>query len=254
MKRFLSVLAIFATVSISVGAQDVATSVKKAPAVSYAQKYVDAIASSKDLSTSSFGVLAVTVGGDTIAKRNHRIKLLPASSTKVVSTGLAISTLGSDYTIRTSVGYTGSIRDGVLKGDLYIVGGGDPTLFCEDSIATPREKVFKDWMKFLSDKGIRKIDGRIVGDGRFFEGYADSPSWCYEDIGTYYGTGGDALSFCRNTVLIGVKAGSYVGAPVSCIVTAPSLPWMDWRYSCTTGEKGTGDELYLYASDIVPVS
>jgi len=249
------ILTAAALLSLTVSFAQPAVSTKDRPAkYQYVQRYVDAVTSSKDNKSSSFGVLAVTIGGDTVAAKNPLVKLLPASSAKLISTGLSMNEFGSDYKIKTSIGYTGKIEEGTLKGDVYIIGGGDPTIGSADSIATPTDKLFAQWMKILSDAGIKNIEGMIIGDGRYFEGYTEHPSWCYEDIGTYYGTGGNALCFYRNVVDVKVKAGAKVGDRVEVTPSYPSMPWMTWNATCTTGAKGTGDQLFLYVTDVAPVA
>lgn len=85
------------------------------------------ICSKQPLVSSVVGVFAVTMEGDTLACINPGLKLVPASNVKLVTTGLALGLLGPDFRFETRIAYSGSITDGVLKGDIYIVGGGDPT-------------------------------------------------------------------------------------------------------------------------------
>lgn len=61
--------------------------------------------------------------------------MIPASTMKLVTTGMAIHRLGPDFKYVTRIAYGGAVKDGVLDGDLYIVGGGDPTIASKDSIA-----------------------------------------------------------------------------------------------------------------------
>ena len=220
----------------------------------YVQNYIDVISSAEPMKSASLGVMAMTVGGKVLVDHNSIHALIPASNTKLISTGLAIHELGADYKFKTRIGYSGTVENGVLKGDLYIIGGGDPTLAAKDSIVSYIDATFAKWYNAMKAAGIRSIEGRIIGDGRFFEGQIDRNSWSYEDVGTYYGTGGNGLAFYRNVVDINVKAGTKVGAPISHEISYPDTPWMTYSYSCTTGKKGTGDMLYLYTSDLAPVA
>lgn len=219
-----------------------------------AQKYVEKAAQEEPLLSGVFSVLAVKANGDTVACLNHLQKCIPASNTKLITTGVALLALGPDYQYETSLAYSGSIDEGVLNGDLYIVGGGDPTLFSRDSIAIPDETLLSLWAEMVSEAGIKRIDGLIIGDGRYFDGPIEHGSWSYDDLGTYYGTGGDGLCFYLNEQDILVAPGTAVGEAVKVTASYPSTPWMKWSRTCVTSEAGTGDELYLYNTDLAPVA
>lgn len=219
-----------------------------------AQSYIEELASTEPLSSAQMGVLAVTARGDTIARYRSEGKLVPASNAKLITTGLALKELGPDFRFRTTLSHSGSVESGTLKGDLYIVGGGDPTLASKDSIAIPKQELFSRWKKMILAAGIKKIEGRVIGDGRFFDGQGEVTSWLFEDIGTYYGTGGDGLSFYRNVQEFNVFAGTTVGAPLKISPSYPEAPWMEFRYNCTTGIKGSGDKLYMFTSALAPIA
>ena len=229
-------------------------------ALSYAQQQpdvqskVDLIAEDPAFSQSVIGICARTVGGKELVDINAGIMMLPASNMKLLSTGAALHALGSDWQFETSLGYDGSIEDGILHGDLYIIGGGDPTLGSKDSIAVSLDHTFAQWEAIIRAAGINGIEGRIIGDGRWLEGMSEEPSWLMEDAGTYYGTGVTGLMFYENMQSFSVSAGGAVGAPVNITPFYPDAPWMEFRYDCSTGREGTGDMLYMYASDLAPVA
>lgn len=204
------------------------------------------------LGSASAAVFAVKVSGDTVACSGSRKMLIPASTLKTVTTGLALHSLGPDYRFETGIGYTGTISDGVLRGDLYILGGGDPVLGSRNRIAEPVENVFGAWLGMLSEAGIVRIDGNIIGDDRFFDRIAEIDSWQWNDIGTYYGTGVCGLSFNENMQNINVTPGDAPGRPLTVKTGYPELPWMNYRFSCTTGKPGTGNTLYLFTSSFAP--
>ena len=246
---FLS--ASLATLSLSLAsAQNPA--VTAAPEKSKAQRYIESVASNDILGHAYFGVYAVTKGGKTLASWNQEKRLVPASTMKLITTGAAMHQLGADFKFTTRIGYTGTVTDGVLEGDLYIVGGGDPTIASKDSIALRRDALFAQWKGFLDKAGIKKINGMVIGDGRYFDGPIERDSWQYQDIGTAYGTGGDGLCFYENALDMKVTHGATVGSPVNVMVSYPSLPWMKYQYSCKTGAAGTGDQLYMFTSEFAP--
>ena len=224
------------------------------PEADHAQAIIDSIAKDPALERAVIGIYAMTGDGRTIVDINGDRMLVPASNMKLISTGAALHKLGPDYRFETAIGHDGTIENGVLKGNLYIIGGGDPTLGSKDSIAVNLEKVFGQWEKLVREAGIRKVDGRIIGDGRYFEGMMEEPTWLWNDIGTYYGAGTTGLMFYENMQSFSVAAGEQVGAPVKISPSYPQTPWMEFRYNCTTGENGTGDQLYMYTSDLAPVA
>ena len=101
--------------------------------------------SETDLGNAVLGILALGPDGDTLISMNASTLLIPASNMKLITTGLALDRLGGDFRYRTSLGTSGKVEDGILHGDLYILGGGDPTLASDDSIAASLPEVFGKW-------------------------------------------------------------------------------------------------------------
>ena len=225
-----------------------------ASAQTAAQKYVESQARKAPLQGAVWGMLARDAEGRTLLEYNAGQRMLPASNLKLVTTGTALHALGPEYRFTTQLGYTGTILpDGTLKGDLYIIGGGDPTLGAKDSIAFKPDALFWKWKSLLKEAGIRRIDGRIVGDGRAYEGNLEHESWAYNDAGTYYGTGGNALCFYQNAIDFKVQA-SALGEAVKVTQSYPETPWMHFSNYSRTGPAGTGNSLYLYTTDLAPYS
>ena len=218
------------------------------------QAAVEGITADPALSEAVMSICARSGDGRTLVDIDGENMVMPASNMKLISTGAALHALGSDYRFKTGLGHDGKIVDGVLKGNLYIIGGGDPTLGSKDSIATSLDRTFAQWGKIVRDAGIRRIEGMIIGDGRYFEGMPEHPSWLWSDIGTYYGAGATGLMFYENMQSFTASPGQKVGDPVNIAPSYPETPWMEFRYNCATGDKGTGDQLYMYASDLAPVA
>lgn len=217
-----------------------------------AQRLVERLDASQPLHTAAWGVLAVNTRGDTLASLRPDAKLTPASNMKLITTGVALHLLGPEHRFETRIGYSGTLDGGTLSGDVYILGGGDPTLAANDSTAAEINQVFARWKALLTQAGIRRITGRIIGDGRLIGGQLEDASWEYDDVGTYYGTGGNGLSFYENVLDIAVKAGPAAGEPPILAPVYPKTPWMHFDWICTTGPAGSGNSLYLYTTDLAP--
>ena len=216
------------------------------------QQKVDQAVTAEPLKGAVVGVMVQDMSGHVVAQREAGRRMVPASNLKLITTGTALHALGPDFRFETSLGYTGEIdADGTLHGDVYIVGGGDPTIGVIDTVAVKPDALFWRWKSLLKDAGISRIDGRIIGDGRAYEGHLENQSWSYDDTGTYYGAGCNALSFYENAIDYAVSAG-VEGEPVKVVQRYPDTPWMHFGNLTSTGPKGTGNSLYLYTTDLAP--
>lgn len=80
---------------------------------------------------------------------------VPASITKIFTAVYGLKTLGAEFQFETSLHYTGKIENGVLKGDLYLVGTGDPSLTMARLM---------DLCMDLRQKGVKKVSGNFFYD------------------------------------------------------------------------------------------
>ena len=199
------------------------------------------------------GIVAVDQAGREIASWNPDMPLLTASTMKTITTGLGYEVLGPGYRFSTRVAYDGRIENGILNGNLYIVGGADPTLGSRDTIAFPIDSIFGIWAQAVKDAGIRRINGRILGDDRIYADENIPSSWSYGNIGYDYGSGTSGLSFCENLTYFEIEPGEEVGDPVRITPVGPYSPYMTYINEVTTGEKGVRDNTEYYASSLTPI-
>jgi D-alanyl-D-alanine carboxypeptidase/D-alanyl-D-alanine-endopeptidase (penicillin-binding protein 4) len=128
----------------------------------------------------------------------------PASVLKAVTTATALELLGEDYCFRTALQYDGELTDGVLQGNLYIKGSGDPTLgsaylTADRNAFTAGQYAFAaEWVAAVRKAGIRKITGSVISDESIFDSEGVSPKWVQEDMGSYYGAGCYGLNVFDN--------------------------------------------------------
>ena len=206
------------------------------------QQKVDQAVKAEPLKGAVVGVMVQDAAGHVLASREPGRRMVPASNLKLVTTGTALHALGPDFRFETGIGYTGTVEDGTLHGDVYIIGGGDPTIGVVDTVAVKPDALFWRW---------KSIDGRIIGDGRAYEGHLENTTWGYDDTGTYYGAGCNALSFYENAIDYLVSAGAE-GEPVKVTQRHPETPWIHFSNRTMTAPKGTGNSLYLYTTDLAP--
>jgi D-alanyl-D-alanine carboxypeptidase/D-alanyl-D-alanine-endopeptidase (penicillin-binding protein 4) len=149
--------------------------------------------------------------GMTIFEYNPELKMVPASIQKVITTGIGFVNLGKDYTFKTSVFYDGTIAaDSVLNGNLYISGGGDPSLGSMNFPETSPDTVFGKIVRGLKNAGISRIKGSVIAEDSYFDGFYSAPeivhpSWEWEDMGSYYGAGVHGLNFCENAFTLKIS-------------------------------------------------
>ncbi len=237
--KIIPALALLCLISTGLAAQKTAT-----------QKLVSDYSRKEPLRSGIFGVLAMR-GADTLAQHNRQLKMVPASNVKLITTGLALTRLGADWRFRTTLAYSGEIKDGVLEGDLYIVGGGDPTTGSASSCADSLSVTFARWKSLLDLGGISKINGRIIGDQRFFQRPSQGMSWQAEDFGYNYGAGPSGLNFFENSQSFLVTPAG-LGETPTIEPLFPDTPWMSYSNFAVTSTPGSGNTLYYLNTDFGP--
>ncbi len=218
------------------------------------QRYVDGtLKTDPRLKNAAVALLAVDEAGRTVAAWNPDQPLLTASTMKTITTGVALDVLGEHFCFETTVATAGETdADGTLHGDVYIIGGGDPTLGSHSDIAEPVDLVFAKWKTALGNCGITSIDGKIVADASLFSNDIIPETWSWNNIGTDFGSGPCGLSFAENLsyyrVEPGLEEGDYLWiSPVRWVYSE-----MDLQELSRTGAPGTGNKLNYYASDLSP--
>lgn len=147
----------------------------------------------------------------------------PASTMKLLTTAAALETLGPSFRFPTVLEYSGSIRDGVLHGDLYIRGNCDPSL----GDRKKGQAFLSRWVRKIREAGIREINGRIIADMTLLDGDASNPAWIMEDVGNYYAPGIFAINYMSNSLNIILRSGP-IGTTADIIRTEPAIPNMEF--------------------------
>jgi D-alanyl-D-alanine carboxypeptidase/D-alanyl-D-alanine-endopeptidase (penicillin-binding protein 4) len=106
--------------------------------------------------------------GDVVYRRNDDLPLAPASAEKLAVSYAALLLLGPGYRFRTEVTGDGVLAGRVWRGDLFLVGYGDPTLSLRDLDALARE---------VAAWGIRRVAGSVRGDESHFDSRRAAPGW-----------------------------------------------------------------------------
>ena len=212
-------------------------------------KAIDDLKKDEVLKHGTWSICVMNTKQDTaIAEYNSTISVVPASTMKIVTTGAALSILGSDFVFETQLQYDGTLDtvSGLLKGNLYIKGGGDPTLGSEyftdkkDSLT-----IIEKWAVILKAKGIKKIDGAIIGDAGIFEDNMTPSQWIWGDMGNYFGAGASGLTYHDNKYTIFFRSGA-AGSKTSINGIQPPVEGLQLINNVTSG--GSDDNAFIYGS------
>jgi serine-type D-Ala-D-Ala carboxypeptidase/endopeptidase (penicillin-binding protein 4) len=187
--------------------------------------------------------------GDIITDYNSKMALAPASIIKLFSTATAFEEMGAYHRPVTRIYHDGIIdSSGILHGNLWIRGGGDPSL---GSRFFEREENIRNflhgWVDTLQKIGIRKILGNIISDGSEF-GYSGAPDgWTWGDMGNYYGSGPSGIVLFDNMTYLSFETGKSAGNQtiISCI--DPYIHNLTFRNEVKSGNV-TGDNAYAFGA------
>ena len=216
-----------------------------------AQSYINKhIKTDPNFKNAVIAILAVDENGNTVAEWNSNMPLLTASTMKTISTGVGLHALGKDFRYTTKVAYTGDIKDGVLKGDVVIIGGGDPTLGSADTVAFAIDSIFGVWTKAIKDLGVSRIEGNIVVDDSYFVREQMPDSWSWGNFGATYGATASGLTFAENVQQFKLTPGENPGDAVRVQAIYPQVPGLEIVNDMVTGEKGTGNRSGYYVQDM----
>jgi len=192
--------------------------------------------------TDEWSVLVVSLDrGDTLFAREPDAALAPASNMKLFTSAAALYYLGPDYRFNTFLVTNGTIRDGVLDGDLIVYGTGDPTLSTRGRSAW---QAFADTLEVL---GIHTVAGAIVGDVSFFQGPGNGTGWRESYVNASYAAPANALTLNDNLVTVVVRPGQRPGEP-AVVETVPGGQGVAIRNSATT-TSGSGAQLRIGRDD-----
>ena len=145
------------------------------------------------------------------------------------------------------------MKEGTLRSDLYLRGGGDPTMLDED---------YRELAASLRAAGVRKVRGDLVADDSYFDDVPYGTSWAWDDEPYYYNAATSALTvapdtdYDSGTVIVRTTPGAAVGDPVR-VGTQPRTGVLDIVNRATTGAAGSANTLSVerrHASDEVLVT
>lgn len=162
---------------------------------------LDKLIKAQGFKKDSLGIL-IAKNGKEVFTLNSDKKMIPASLTKIFTAGAILNTMSLNHKFKTLLLSSGKVQDGVLKGNLCLKGGGDPSFVSE-----------KMWflVNELSRNEISKIEGDIEIDATFFDSESFDKGRDKTRVDRAYDAPISAISFNWNSVNIFVRPGEKLG-------------------------------------------
>jgi D-alanyl-D-alanine carboxypeptidase/D-alanyl-D-alanine-endopeptidase (penicillin-binding protein 4) len=191
------------------------------PAPPSLSRQIDAILASVPVDRAMWGILIRRAGGEILYQRDETRLLHPASNMKILTLAAAAERLGWEFTFETTVRVNGPLDHGTVRGDVIVAGSGDPTI----SRRHDGGKTLAGWADLLWQQGVRRVQGRVIGDGTRFGGTTLGQGWQWDDLPFGYSAPVSALSYNENTAEFLVAPGASPGAlaTVTLLDTAASV-------------------------------
>ncbi len=176
-----------------------------------------------------WGAMVVSLTrGDTLFAQNVGAQMMPASTMKLLTSSIAFERFGPNYQLSTDIFRDGPVGpDGVLHGNLYLRGDGDPALsgkFLAGGFGEPMRRL----ADMIAAAGIKRVSGSIVGDASGFDDQKIPQGWLSRYLQASYAARVSALSLNENLVAIAVTPTSPgQAASVSLEPSSSGIPLMN---------------------------
>lgn len=166
--------------------------------------------------------------GKAIFALNSDHFFVPASNTKLFTTALALTRLGPEFKVKTQViAAAGPDSQGRISGDLTLIGHGDANLsgrpipYNVDAERGDPLTAMQDLAAQLYARGIRQIDGNVVGDDTAFVLEPYGPGWGIDDPVGIDGAAVSALEFNDGAITLNILPAPTEGAPALVALDPP---------------------------------
>lgn len=198
--------------------------------------------------TDTYSLCVLDADGQTLYDDHASNAVTPASVQKLLVADTSLNTLGPDYRFHTiAAAEKGIGANGVLDGDLWIVGSGDPSLRSTDTASG---------VASLAQNGLHSITGHVVVDPSAMHGPEINPHWSADDAQEDYSAATSAVSLDEDTVEFRVY-GTTPGSPAR-IATVPQSGAVHTYGGVTTGGGddvivgGTGEPNEFHFAGVIP--
>lgn len=186
-------------------------------------RQIDILLAKPAAAQAHWGISITSLDGRTIYEKNDAQLFAPASNAKLFTTSAALALLGSDATIETRViAAAAPDAQGTVHGDVTLVGAGDTSMsgrtYPYDG-RTERPNPPLGALASLADqlqkRGVRHIEGNIIGDDTAFPWEPYGAGWAWDDLEWSWGAPVSALTVNDNVVYLAVMPGARPGDPLT---------------------------------------
>ena len=206
---------------------------------------INSVIDESGFAAARWGISAVSMSsGTTLYQRDADKLFTPASNMKIYTTGVALDLLGADYRWRTSVYAKAQPEpNGTIQGDLILYGRGAPDLVSrsKDSNQGSLVKLADD----LYGRGIRRVEGNVIGDESYFRGDSVGDGWQWTDMQWYFGAEASALSVNENQIDVNLVPSSKTGEP-PVVRTSDADSYVNVENGMVTSERGERTTIGLH--------
>jgi D-alanyl-D-alanine carboxypeptidase/D-alanyl-D-alanine-endopeptidase (penicillin-binding protein 4) len=217
MVRLVSLFCVLLAATPLVGPATIARSADTASSLA---EQLDAVLSDARLDGVVVGVtVRSATTGEIVYRRDGDLRMSPGSNQKLMTSAAALAELGPGYRFHTSVLVRDRPHAGIVAGDLYLRGGGDPTIVPDrlDELAAA-----------LVAAGVKQVGGGLVADDTFFDDVRLGTDWSWQDETFPYAAPISALSLAPDTdadagsVEVDILPGTSPGTPAQVALTPPT--------------------------------
>jgi D-alanyl-D-alanine carboxypeptidase/D-alanyl-D-alanine-endopeptidase (penicillin-binding protein 4) len=204
---------------------------------------IDAILNNPKLTDSQASIIVKdAVTGEVLYDHHGNQRAIPGSNNKIATVAGAFEVLGEDFTFATELIGTDRPVDGVIDGDLYLRGSGDPSMLIEDY-----QRLAAD----LADAGVSTVTGDLVADDTAFDDERHGEEWAWGDL--QYSSameisaltiGSASADHLAGTVRVFVKPGAAQGDDAQISMT-PANDYVEIVNEATTGATGSGTNVSI---------
>ena len=199
---------------------------------------VEQASQAEGMEGAAIGCCVLDESGAVVFDWNAGTALIPASSLKTLTTATALEVWGPDHRLETQVRATAAPVEGVIDGDIVLLGAGDPMLSLGALNALARD---------LRVAGVSRVTGRVIGDGRLFAGSIFDGFWNWGDIGNGYGSGVSGLNLQHNRFTAKFWQGDgSVGDPAELIEVTPEVPGVRFLNETVLADAQSGDGVEIH--------
>ena len=173
---------------------------------------------------------------DDLYSLNAAKLMMPGSAMKIVTVAAAAELLGWDHQFETKVVSVAPVDQGVLRGDLVVIGGGDPSI--SERSDTPGTLIAI--ARLLRDAGITRVEGGVIGDDDLFDDNGFGDGWTLDNLPYGYAAAVSALEYNEGSVDLVIRAGTAEGDAVTIQVRPGGSGLEIDNQLVTVAESGTG--------------